>query len=36
MRQMMMCTPCMSRELWVFKIIIIYVFYIEFIDTEKN
>jgi hypothetical protein len=32
----MMCTPCMSRELRVFKIIIIYVFYIEFIDNEKN
>jgi hypothetical protein len=32
----MMCTPYMSRELRVFKIIIIYVFYIEIIDNEKN
>jgi hypothetical protein len=33
---MMMCTPCISRELLVFKIIIIYVFFVEFIDNEKN
>jgi hypothetical protein len=26
MRQMMICIPCMSRELWIFKRIIIYVF----------
>jgi hypothetical protein len=32
---MMMCTPYMSRELQVFKIIIIYVFFIEFIDNKK-
>jgi hypothetical protein len=31
----MMCTPYMSRELWVFKIIIIYIFFIEFIDNKK-
>jgi hypothetical protein len=36
MGQMMMCTPCMSREMHVFKIIIIYAFFIEFIDNEKN
>jgi hypothetical protein len=31
-----MCTPNMSRELCVLKIIIIYAFFIEFIDNEKN
>jgi hypothetical protein len=31
----MMCTPYMSRELCVFKIIIIYIFFIEFIDNKK-
>jgi hypothetical protein len=31
----MMCTPCMLRELHVFKIIIIYAFFIEFIGNEK-
>jgi hypothetical protein len=31
----MMCTLCISRELQVFKIIIIYVFFIEFIDNKK-
>jgi hypothetical protein len=36
MGQMVMCTTCMSGELWVFKIIIIYIFFIEFIETEKN
>jgi hypothetical protein len=36
MGQMMMCTPCISRELLVFKIIIIYVFFVEFIDNGKN
>jgi hypothetical protein len=35
MWQMMMCTTCMSGELHVFKIIIIYVFFIEFIETKK-
>jgi hypothetical protein len=30
-----MFTFCISRELWVFKIIIIYIFFIEFIDNEK-
>jgi hypothetical protein len=33
---MMICTPCISRELWVLKIIIIYIFFIEFIDNKKN
>jgi uncharacterized membrane protein len=33
---MMMCIYCMVRELYIFKIIIIYVFFIEFIDNEKN
>jgi hypothetical protein len=32
---MMMCTPCISIELWVFKIIIIYAIFLEFIDSEK-
>jgi hypothetical protein len=32
----MMCTPCMSRELCVFKIIIIYAIFVEFIDNGKN
>jgi hypothetical protein len=33
---MMMCIPCISRELQVFKIIFIYVnFFIEFIGNEK-
>jgi hypothetical protein len=36
MRHMMMCTPYMSRELWVFEIIIIYAFFVEFIDNEKD
>jgi hypothetical protein len=31
----MTCTPYMLRELCVFKIIIIYVIFIEFIDNEK-
>jgi hypothetical protein len=31
-----MCTPYMSRELWVFKIVIIYVIFIEFIDNGKK
>jgi hypothetical protein len=31
----MMCTLSMSRELWVFKIIIIYTIFIEFIDNKK-
>jgi hypothetical protein len=35
MRPIMMCTPCISRELRVFKIIIIYAFFLEFIDNEK-
>jgi hypothetical protein len=35
MGQMMMCTPYMLRELQVFKIIIIYVFFVEFIDNKK-
>jgi hypothetical protein len=35
MEQMMMCTPCMSRELKVFKIIIIYAIFVEFIDNKK-
>jgi hypothetical protein len=30
-----MFTFCISRELRVFKIIIIYIFFIEFIDNEK-
>jgi hypothetical protein len=32
---MMMYTPSMSRELWVFKIIMTYVFFIEFIYNTK-
>jgi hypothetical protein len=32
---MMMCTHYISRELRVFKIVIIYVFFIEFIDNKK-
>jgi hypothetical protein len=33
----MMYTHYKSRELWIFKIIIIYaIFSIEFIDNEKN
>jgi hypothetical protein len=32
---MMMSTSYMSRELGVFKIIIIYAFFIEFIDNKK-
>ncbi len=36
MVQMMMCTPDMLRELRVFKIIIIYAIFIEFIDKEKK
>jgi hypothetical protein len=35
MRQMMMCIPCMSRKLQIFKIIITYTFFIKFIDNEK-
>jgi hypothetical protein len=35
MGQIMMCAPCMSRELLVFKIIIIYIYFLEFIDNEK-
>jgi hypothetical protein len=35
MGQMIMCTPCRSRELRVFKIIIIYTFFVEFIDNKK-
>jgi hypothetical protein len=31
----MMYTSCMVRELQVFKIIIIYNFFIEFIDNKK-
>jgi hypothetical protein len=31
-----MCTPCMLRELRIFKIIIIYIFFLEFIDNEKQ
>jgi hypothetical protein len=34
MGQIMMCAPCMSRELLIFKIIIIYIF-LEFIDNKK-
>jgi hypothetical protein len=30
-----MCTPFMSRELWIFKVIIIFAFFIEFIDNLK-
>jgi hypothetical protein len=30
-----MCTPLMSRELQIFKIIIIYIIFIEFTDKEK-
>jgi hypothetical protein len=36
MGHMMMCIPCMLRELCVFNIIIIYTFFIEFIDNENN
>jgi hypothetical protein len=36
MRQIMMCTPCISKELWVFKIIIIYTIFVEFIDNENK
>jgi hypothetical protein len=35
MKQVMMCTPFMSRELWIFKVIIIFAFFIEFIDNLK-
>jgi hypothetical protein len=35
MKQMMMCTPFISRELRVFKIIIIFAFFIEFVDNLK-
>jgi hypothetical protein len=36
MGQILMCTPCMLRELREFKIIIIYViFFVEFIDNKK-
>jgi hypothetical protein len=36
MEKMMMYTPSMLRELWIFKIILIYVnFFLEFIDNEK-
>jgi hypothetical protein len=35
MRQMIICISCMSRELQIFKIIIIYVIFLEFIDNEK-
>jgi hypothetical protein len=31
---MMMCAPCVSRELRIFKIIIIYSFFVEFIYNE--
>jgi hypothetical protein len=31
---MMMCIFCMSRELWIFKIIIIYVSFLQFIDKK--
>jgi hypothetical protein len=31
----MMCTSCMLRELQVFKIIIIYTFFIWFINNKK-
>jgi hypothetical protein len=32
---MMICASCMSRELWLFKIITIYAFFIKFIDNKK-
>jgi hypothetical protein len=35
MEQMIMCTRCILRELQVFKIIIIYAIFIEFIDNKK-
>jgi hypothetical protein len=35
MGQMMMYTPCILKELQVFKIIIIYAFLVKFIDNEK-
>jgi hypothetical protein len=31
----MTCTPGMLKELWIFKIIIIYTIFIECIDNEK-
>jgi hypothetical protein len=31
----MMCTSCMLKELGIFKIIIIYVIFLEFIDNKK-
>jgi hypothetical protein len=31
----MMCTSYLSRKLWIFKIIIIYVNFLEFIDNKK-
>jgi hypothetical protein len=31
----MMCILCMSRELRVFKIIIIYAIFVEFINNKK-
>jgi hypothetical protein len=34
MQQIMMYASCMLRELWVFKIIIIYTIFIEFIDKK--
>jgi hypothetical protein len=33
--KVMMCTSCMLRELQVFKIIIIYTFFIWFINNKK-
>jgi hypothetical protein len=36
MGQMIMCTSCMSRELLIFKIIIIYIFCIEFINKNRG
>jgi hypothetical protein len=31
----MICTSFMSRELWIFKIIIIYDFFLKFIGNKK-
>jgi hypothetical protein len=32
--EMLMCTSYISRELYIFKIIIIYIIFIEFIDRK--
>jgi hypothetical protein len=36
MGYILMCTLYRLRKLWVFKIIFIYVFFLEFINNEKK